>query len=352
MADIKIILTSPSNTLRSIVSPPRRLSIPTALRPAQSYKQQGPAKTVIRRPSTVDQKQNHGILHHLHTLLLFTWSDVKNILVPQTVLGVVTAISCSQATSTGVPSASITVLSRLPLALVWVYTHLLIFTTANQTQPSSQLEDAKNKPWRPLPAKRITHTQARAVFYSASAAAIALSLRVGGLQESLFFMNLVYLYNDVALGDSSVTARYLLNATGYTTFALGAVSVLLHNTDYAMTSKGYLWLAMLLVVILTTGHSQDLEDREGDVATGRKTIPVILGDDAARYSIAGAMLGWTLLIPRFWNASFLGTVMLLAIGFVVMKRYTVGDKASYKQTFRLWNCWVVALYLLPLFAQE
>ena len=166
-------------------------------------------------------------------------------------------------------------------------------------------------------------------------------------------MGLYVLNNDFALGDSSPVGRNTLNAAGYTTFAVGAISVLIHGTDVELTYQGYQWLAFIAGVILTTGQCQDLEDQDGDGAAGRKTIPLLLGERAARWSVIVPMAVWTVCAVRFWGCGFRGSVGVFSIGAVVVKRLAVGgDAKGYKTTFRLWNCWVVGLYLLPLFERR
>lgn len=55
------------------------------------------------------------------------------------------------------PNATTTVfLTRLPLMLTYTWFNLLAFTIDNQCHPGAVSEDALNKPWRPIPAKRIT----------------------------------------------------------------------------------------------------------------------------------------------------------------------------------------------------
>ena len=165
-------------------------------------------------------------------------------------------------------------------------------------------------------------------------------------------MVLYVLNNDLSLGDTSPVTRNVLNSAGYTTFALGAIRVLLHNSGNAMTQGGYIWLGFLAGVILTTGQCQDLEDQDGDRAKGRSTIPLVFGDEVARWSVVLPMLGWTVAAIRYWEPSFLGGMLLFGIAAVVMKRLVVGDQAGYKKTFRLWNCWIIAMYILPLSAKR
>ena len=344
MSKTQVILAAPSNAVHALLRPQNDAFISKGLKLAPK---EFPRPSTGRRLSTADpQQQKKPLLYHLHTLLLFTWSDIKNILIPQTLLSVVTAVCCSQSSTPSV------VLARLPIALAWVWLHLLHFNLANQTQPSSLSEDLANKPWRPLAAQRITRPQARGLFYTLTASLMIMTHFTGGVWESLALMGLFFLYNDLDLGSANILARLLLNALGYTFFALGAVSTLLHSSGSGLAQQGYVWLAILAAVIFSTGQSQDLEDLEGDKATGRRTIPVILGDGITRLSVILPMTFWTIFAPRYWDCSLKASMPVFAIGAVVIKRYAMGNKAEYKKTFRLWNCWVIALYLLPILANH
>ena len=48
------------------------------------------------------------------------------------------------------------VFSRLPQVILWLQLHLLVEVITNKGMPHSVLEDGINKPWRPLPARRLT----------------------------------------------------------------------------------------------------------------------------------------------------------------------------------------------------
>ena len=165
MADTKMSLVGPFDTIEAFANSPRRIFIATITvedgyrkvsispkNPVQSDNLERPSRFRERlEPSTTGK----GLLYHLHTCLLFTYTDLKNILVPQTLLAVVTTLTCTQRSpstaSTFTQPQLSAVLCRLPLAALWVWLHLLLFTTSNQTQQASLTEDTQNKPFRPLP---------------------------------------------------------------------------------------------------------------------------------------------------------------------------------------------------------
>ena len=369
MATTQIAPIDPFQTFKAFTSPPRRISIPTiSVESSQSERPIQPhSPTQQERRSRFRENFNKSRqtqprneeFNPLYTCLLFTFSDLKNILVPQTLLGAVTALTCSEPSTPGATlpaTLSSTILYRLPLAALWIWLHLLLFNTSNQTQTGALIQDAENKPWRPLPANRISHASARRLFYATSILCIALSYVAGGLVESIVLQILTFLYDDLALGDRSFVARAVINSTGYTNFSLGAIRVLLRGqeTSMVLSNKGCMWLALLTITIFMTGHVQDLEDLEGDKASGRRTIPVLLGEKGARWSILLPMTVGLISVLRFWDCKGAYPIMVFALGATVLRRLAKGndEREGYRKTFKLWTCWVMAIYLLPLFVQR
>ena len=107
------------------------------------------------------------------------------------------------------------------------------------------------------------------------------------------------------------------------------------------------------MIMSTTMQIQDLYDQEGDKLRGRTTVPLVFGDMNARYSIAVPVTVWSIIAPEFWQLDILGFILPITVGAIVvmrlldMSRRGVGDD---KRTFKLWNVWMVSLYLLPLWA--
>lgn len=87
-----------------------------------------------------------------------------------------------------IPFLSFQRLSGLLLAIIWTWLQLLQFDTSNQTVGSSPEEDAKNKPYRPIPSKRITIEQTLALRWALIPMTLVLSLvaqGTKGLEKSL-----------------------------------------------------------------------------------------------------------------------------------------------------------------------
>lgn len=70
------------------------------------------------------------------------------------------------------------------MAVFWTWLHLLQFDTSNQSVGSSPEEDAKNKPYRPIPAKRITVAQTLALRWALVPMTLVFSLFMQVVQGS------------------------------------------------------------------------------------------------------------------------------------------------------------------------
>ena len=142
-------------------------------------------------------------------------------------------------------------------------------------------------------------------------------------------------------------ARNVLTGLGYSAFGVGALDVA--TGGHGLDTKTWVWVAILAVVVMTTGHMTDLPDLEGDKARGRKTIPVVFGAEAARWMLAVPILVASLICPWFWDARFSGFLLVAGLGAKIVERLVKGE--GDKTTYKMWCGWVAALYFVPLFAE-
>jgi len=99
--------------------------------------------------------------YHLYTIYLFTYSSHKDVIYPGLVFSLSTALSSRSYLPLSSSPSPLEIIPRTPYALLQIYLSLLLFSLHNQHHPSSILEDTINKPWRPLPAGRISPSQTR-----------------------------------------------------------------------------------------------------------------------------------------------------------------------------------------------
>lgn len=128
----------------------------------------------------------------MYSLWLFTCSDLKAIVVPATIFGMVTALSGPLLTTIASPDYY-AIFCRIPLVILSVWMDLLVQDISNQRKPASVVEDAGNKPWRPLPSGRINGEDARRLLIAAILASIIKSFILGGTLETLVLFVLVWI---------------------------------------------------------------------------------------------------------------------------------------------------------------
>ena len=238
--------------------------------------------------------------------------------------------------------------------LMWIWLHLLVEDISNQRLPQSILEDKENKPWRPIPRGRLTPVQALSLLRIIVGLALLLSICLGSLTPSVTLMTMVWLYNDLDGSSVGVIQRNVLNAIGLACFGWGSVSVLLAG-NFSSDGLRLLqnWTMLTATAVATTIHTQDLPDMVGDRTRGRRTIPLVYGENWTRFSVAILVPMWSLVCTAFWRVSLLTSVTMLAtalgLGLLVLIRR---DQVANEWVWKLWCGWVCMLYILPLFSRD
>lgn len=164
-----------------------------------------------------------------YTLYLFTKSDIKTILIPvvrsqrrrlpndvtqpfsQTVFGAVSAPSRDP--------------RSLLLTATWVWLNLLQCDVSNQSTPGSAAEDAANKPWRPIPAGRLTIDAARMLRWALLLICLAVSCAWGATIPGIALAVLFWGYSELGCDSAHWSLKNAFNALGYGAFNLGATCV-------------------------------------------------------------------------------------------------------------------------------
>ncbi|KAH7038194.1 UbiA prenyltransferase family-domain-containing protein [Microdochium trichocladiopsis] len=312
--------------------------------------------------------------HHLYTLYLFTRSDFKTVIVPQSIFALAAAsryistIQQQQQQQQQIPPSSpfstSEYLIRIPYMLTWLWLHLVVENVANQRLESSVLEDAVNKPWRPIPAGLITPRQSQAVLRWAVPLCLALSSLAGSslLLPSTALMCFVWLYNDLDGSGAGPIQRSAINAAGLACFGWGALVALVSGPATVVDHGGaaaaalvlprmvQIWIGMIAAIVFSTVHAADFPDVEGDRERGRQTMPLVYGEDVSRWVLAVAVLAWSVASLAFWHVE-VGVVWVAPLlvgsflaGLTVLRR----DHGSDELAWKLWCLWIVVLFLLPL----
>ena len=240
------------------------------------------------------------------------------------------------------------VFSRIPYVAIWIWAHTLFVDIQNQTQPGAVEQDKLNKPWRPLPAKRLTKAYAESLLSIMYLLIPLLAGLMDTMPQSMALIVMGFMYNDMGGADRSIVARNLLNGIAISDLLLGATGIILSRSGSSLSPTGYRWFFLLAVVISTTVQVQDLADQHGDRLTKRRTLPLVLGDGLTRWTIVAPVALWSFLCPLFLKMKTIGYLLPLILGSAVcMRTLRFRSVNADEGTYRIWNLWMGALFLLP-----
>ncbi|KAF4627475.1 hypothetical protein G7Y89_g10677 [Cudoniella acicularis] len=289
-----------------------------------------------------------SLFFHLYSIWLFTFSDLKTIVCPMALFGTVNALSTlAFGVDQNTVPTDIEILCRIPRVAFWIWINLLPFAIDNQRQPSAILEDGVNKPWRPMPAKRLSPERAKVWMLILYPLAVLISNSFGALRQCLALVCLGVWYNDLEGADTNCFVRNFINACGFISYASGAMEVAF-SRPLPVSTTVVSWFAVIAAMVMTSVHSQDMPDQEGDKLRGRKSVPLTIGDEPSRWIIAVSVSAFSFFCPWFWD-SVPGVYACLAIlgATVSVRSLFCRSVPQDKTTFLLWNLWVAVIYCLP-----
>ncbi|KAH7919944.1 hypothetical protein BV22DRAFT_1022117 [Leucogyrophana mollusca] len=252
------------------------------------------------------QALGRSIEYHLRTLFLFTQSDITTTVIPITLFAIVAAPACD--------------LSHALHAVFWIWLHLLQFDVANQVLDPD--EDKVNKATRPLPAGRITLTNAIYLRWALVPICLAVSALYSAetLGASVAMASLTVWYNEFR-AHSHWLSKNVMTAVGFASFELGGT--LVAGCDRSrLEPVGALAIALSTGVFITTLHAQDFKDEEGDRLVGRKTLPIVF-PSLARASILVGLPLWSICLSCVWGMDLVCSLAFTAFALVVGSRFAL-----------------------------
>ncbi|KAI2465466.1 hypothetical protein F4781DRAFT_424797 [Annulohypoxylon bovei var. microspora] len=286
------------------------------------------------------------IIYHTYTAYLFICNNIKDIILLGFLFGALNA-SVAPLFAMGPALRFHQILRAAPSMILWSWSNLFLFNLHNQRHSKSIAEDSLNKPWRPLPTGRLTPKQATWVMYCMYPIVMAASLTTGGLVPCLLEAVSCLWYNELG-GSSHPFLKNLLNGLGFACFFAGPFEVATEKSVLISDLKAVRWLAILGGAITTTSHLQDFRDVEGDRATGRRTMPLVIGDLPARVACALGIAVWNSVACWFWTVGWRESIVALTVGAAIIRRLLL-DRSTGGDTFawKLFPLWVIGLTLLP-----
>ena len=143
------------------------------------------------------------------------------------------------------------ILFRFPELRLWNWINLLVFNVANQRLPKS-IVDPINKPWRPLPSKRISPNEIRRFLPFLVPCDSSLISWLGGIRETVAMLVLTWRYNDLGGTEESYAVFNLINACGFMYHGSGSTILAAGFEDHQLIRQAYIWLATIGGVVFTT----------------------------------------------------------------------------------------------------
>lgn len=222
-------------------------------------------------------------------------------------------------------------------------------------QARGAAEDARNKPWRPLPAGRITESQALVLRWAAVAVCVWLSAG-HGLDVVLATLALVVttvVYDELGLAGHYVGKNFC-NIGGYASFEVGATKLIgvshrlrgrllrlmvvpragaSRTMDHISTTA----VCISSALIFTTIHAQDFADVAGDRELGRRTLPIHAPELSRRITLV-ALCAWSAFLCWYWGVGPVCSASYVALGVVIAVRFYVWRSAEAdRRSYLLYN---------------
>ncbi|TFK38914.1 UbiA prenyltransferase family-domain-containing protein [Crucibulum laeve] len=271
------------------------------------------------------------ILHDItYTAFLFTYTDYKTILFPITVFAYAAASNASN--------------NRFLEVIIWIWIHLLQCNVSNQYKSID--EDLVNRPWRPLPARRITLAGAKILRWALVPLCMLHSARYGkGVTFASGLLTITTVVYDEFGGAGHWIGKNASAVFGYGSFEIGA-TIIMGNAQN-LDSKAVCAIACSALVIFTTIHAQDCADVEGDRALNRVTFP-IYAPEASRVTLFLALIIWSIFLGQIWDISIENMMLLCVFGsYIGWRYYCLRSVEADKRSYLIYNIWLFSIHLLP-----
>lgn len=222
-------------------------------------------------------------------------------------------------------------------------------------------EDQVNKPHRPIPSGLLSLQGAAWRLLICSGAMGLLACQYDMLWHAVAVQALLVLHYRLGW-DSHWFAKNIFvgTITGVSVSAEGHLAgKLLHHTVPALDAIS----AVLGVMIVLSVSVQDFKDVAGDAAVGRRTLPLVIGDRAARAVCSALVALVSLLWPGYvcgflspWELSGMAVQVLLGLqgllaGWLAWHIVASGKQGDARYMFAgyvgLFACWLFTVACLP-----
>ncbi|KAF9004873.1 hypothetical protein BDZ89DRAFT_1169100 [Hymenopellis radicata] len=271
------------------------------------------------------------VLYGIHTVLLFSKSDLVPVITP----------SMGMCLVLGAP----TDLASFIQGVFWFQLHILSFEVQNQI--TGYDEDRLSKPTRPIVSGRISLDDAQKLYYAVLALTLLYSSYHRTVHFTIPYFIAIMVYNEGGLSKNWFMKSFL-GAIGYSTYISGTTRVFDHHNPLSATSI----MAVLFSATIhtTTGHAQDFRDRSGDAAIGRFTLAHIEPQWIGRGSLTALVCAWTVVLVAYWEPPLPVSIVLAVLGIFSSCRYCYyQSEEADRDSYWWYSIWLLTAHALPAF---
>ncbi|KAE8366425.1 UbiA prenyltransferase family [Aspergillus caelatus] len=203
------------------------------------------------------------------------------------------------------------------------------------------------KPHRPLPSGMISLESATILYYVLFTLMWVAALYTNTIPCTLTYSVAILIYNEGGLAAVPVV-KNVIGAVGLACYCWGTTIILDHGREV----HGLKAIAMVMTgaIFATTGHAQDFRDRSADALMGRKTIPLLLSQPMARWSLAALIAAWTIGLIALWQPPAVASIVFASLALRCFGGYlwSYDEKDDYT-SYCWYGFWLLASNLLPIF---
>ncbi|KAJ7184627.1 UbiA prenyltransferase family [Mycena filopes] len=231
------------------------------------------------------------------------------------------------------------------LGFIWLELHLLTFEIKNQIVGLE--EDRLAKPNRPIVSGRISSGAAQILYLVVGMIAVMYSVYYDLVLCTAIYMVAIYCYNEGNMARNWFLKSFL-GSLGYVCYCWGTTVIFDHGEALSQTS--IIAIAVSGLVHTTTGHAQDFRDRFGDASIGRKTLPILLPQSFARWSLMALVAGWTAGLVYLWSPPIVVVLVFSTLCLVSTTKFVLDHSVEADRNSYFWyNLWLITAHLLPIF---
>ncbi|OOF98455.1 hypothetical protein ASPCADRAFT_205674 [Aspergillus carbonarius ITEM 5010] len=200
------------------------------------------------------------------------------------------------------------------IAVAFLYGFLYLYTFVVSNQITGVSEDKINKPDRPIASGAESLRAAKIRYWVLTAMYLALGHALGVSEWALLWIVTTIAHNPLGFSNFGPTKDLCMG--------LGCIAQL--KAAWAIGGSppdmGWEWIKVITLYMLWPIPLQDLRDVPGDLAAGRRTTPILLGDLPARlYISAGIIVSQFLLIKyRILEYRYDTSTIVLSAALVLM----------------------------------